>query len=83
MAIVLVDVFFLLGNKTFSSCGWGCKTISLFTQYFFLAVFTWSGVEAFQSCRGVVKPLKEPVRCFVQKSLLFGWGKTFLMSSLD
>ena len=75
LAVILLDVAFLMGNKE-NFCGWGCKVTSFITQYFFLAVFTWCGVESFHSCRGVVKPLKEPIKRFIQKSLLFGWGKT-------
>ena len=74
IALILMEIFFVIGNKE-NVPRYGCTAISLLLQYFLLSVFAWGAVEGFQSFRGVVRPLGKDIKCFMQKAIIFGWGK--------
>lgn len=74
-AIICLNIVFLVGVDRDEKSNAGCKTVAFLLQYFFLAIFCWSGIEGFHSARGLVFPMKVEISHFVLKSCLFGWGE--------
>ena len=80
-ALIALKLLFLIGAEATSSKV-GCKSVAILLHYFFVAVFTWSGVEGFHSARGLVFPMKVEITMFMQKALVFGWGKYITLKLL-
>ena len=52
-----------------------CYVVSAVLQYFLLAYFLWTALEAFHICLKLVKVFGSDIRNYVRISSLIAWGK--------
>lgn len=79
-AIIFMNIVFLVGVERGGKSKEACQSVAFLLQYFFLAIFCWSGVEGFHSARGLVFPMKSEISRFVLKAFAFGWGESLLFA---
>ncbi|XP_051506022.1 adhesion G-protein coupled receptor G2 [Myxocyprinus asiaticus] len=83
VALLGLNMLFLV-NSWFASFNTNglCITVAAFQHYFFLATFTWMGLEAINMYLALVKVFNSYVPSYILKFCAFGWGLPLVVVSL-